>query len=871
MANIPVISLNAGKLTPLIDVRSDTEKYSSGCRILENMIPLIYGPVTRRPGTKYLANVDDDDVKSRMVSFIYSATIAYKVEFSDQIINVYYGDSVVDTDIASPYLEADLFQLQFKQSADVMWIVHPSYRPRKLSRVSATEFSLDTITFDKGPFIERNDIAEDDGVTIAVTGYTVTTATLGAAGAGEFTYDVVADISSLFPVNGRFYITNSTGNDGAYTVKTAAHAGGTLTIVPNEAVATSDNDGQIMVDGGVVTLTASAATFVTGTSGHVDSLFKLTHKREKMITKGTATGTGIVGEAIDIQGSWTFTTHGNWDATVEIQRMEDGINWETFRSYVSVIVTGKGTRNVQKSDAERGKFSLGKWTSAEKVNQTVTVGTGAGTRNVLRADIEEDNNVQYRIYVSEWGSGELNADLVVHESTQNSIFKITAVASTTSATATAIVAAPENTATNRWAEGSWSHVRGWPSAVTFFEERIVYGFTNSDQQNIWLSRTGRFENFTSGILDGSAFTITLPTANRGRWLGSLETLAAGTSGGEWRIRPTTIDQALTPTNFSFKKQTNFGSANIQAMEVNEAIIFIDYVARKVREYTWNDPKQKYVSPDLTALAEDITSGGIMSLAVQKNPDSIIWFTISNSPYLISMTYEREQNVVAFAEHPLGGDGIVESVCVTPSTSEDIITLTVKRTINSSTVRFIEEMQPRDWGSVTSAADSFFVDAGVVDTGGDVTIEVAHLEGEELAVLGDGAVQASKTVSDGIITIDEVADRAVAGLSYTYQVSPMRLDVMTSKGTTSGSVKNISELVISFFATMNAQVGDGTDTYDIDWRTTEDYDSPPALFTGMKTVSFPSGFSTEDNIVISGSDPLPCTVRALIPRIEVTGR
>lgn len=871
--NIPVISLNAGKLTPLIDVRSDTEKYSSGCRILENMIPLIYGPVTRRPGTKYLANVDDDDVKSRMVAFIYSATIAYKVEFSDQIINVYFGDSAVDIDIASPYLEADLFQLQFEQSADVMWITHSSYRPRKFSRISATEFSLDVIPFEKGPFIERNDIAEDDDVTIKATGYTVGTATAGVDGVGEFTIESATSLSSLFPANTRFYVTGSTGNDGAFTVSAAndtTYVGTTQTIYANEEIDDGTDDGEIMVTGGTVTLTASAATFVTGTSGHIDALFKLTHKRKKTITKGTVTGTGIVGEAIDVQGSWTFTTHGNWDATVEIQRMEDGVNWETFRSYVSVIIGGSGTRNVQKSDYERGHG--GNWFEpVSRVSRISRVGAGEGTRNITRADIEEDNNVQYRIYVTDWGGGELNADLIVNESTQSSIFKITAVASTVSATATAIVAAPENTITKRWAEGAWSHVRGWPSAITFFEERVVYGFTSSDQQDIWLSRMGRFENFTSGLLDDSAFTITLPTADRGRWLDSLEVLAVGTSGGEWRIRSTTIDQALTPTNFSTKQQTNFGSANIQAMKVNEAIIFVDYVARKVREYTWSEDNLKYVSPDLTALAENITSGGITSLAVQKNPDSIIWFTISNSPYLISMTYEREQNVVAFAEHPLGGDGIAESVCVTPSTSEDVITLTVRRTIDGSTVRFIEEMQPRNWGSTTSAADSFFVDAGVVDTGGDTTIEVAHLEGKELAVLVDGAVQASKTVASGIITIDEAGDRVVAGLPYTYQASPMRLDVMTSKGTTSGSVKNISELVISFFATMNAQVGDGTDTYDIDWRTTEDYGSPPALFTGNKTVTFDSGFSTEDNIVISGSDPLPATVRALIPRIEITGR
>ena len=332
MPNLAVISLSGGKLTPLIDVRSDIEKYQSGCRILENMIPLIYGPVTRRPGTKYIADVDDHDVKSRMVSFIFSATIAYKLEFSDQIINVYFGDTLVDADITSPYLEADLFQLQFRQSADVLWITHPSYRQRKLSRVSATEFTLDAIVFDKCPFIERNDIAEDDDVTITVTGYTIATATAGVVESGEFTITSATDISSLFPDNQRFYVTDSTGNNAAYTVYSVAYVATTITLVPNEAVATSDNDGQIMVYGSTVTLTASAATFVTGDSGHTNALFKITHKRLKTVTKGTATATGVIGEAIDVKGNWTFTTSGNWGAEVEIQRLEDGTNWETFRT-----------------------------------------------------------------------------------------------------------------------------------------------------------------------------------------------------------------------------------------------------------------------------------------------------------------------------------------------------------------------------------------------------------------------------------------------------------------------------------------------------------------------------------------------------------
>ncbi len=836
MANLAVISMNAGKLTPLIDVRSDTEKYSSGCRRLDNMIPRIYGPVERRPGTKYITNVQDHDVKSKMFSFIFSATIAYKLEFSDLIIKVYFGSTLVDT-VTSPYLEADLFQLQFKQSADVMWIVHPSYAPRKLSRVSVTEFTLDTIVFDKGPFIERNDIAEDDDVTMAITGYLVATAsTGGGVGTDNFTIEGVDNaaaviIGALFVANQRFYVSNSTGNDGAYTVHATTATdvtGTTVTIYANESIDNGTDDGEIIVAGGTGILTASSATFE---SGHVNALFKLTQKRVLTDTSGSKTGTntGIIGVAIDIKGSFNFNTHKRWIATVKLERNEDGTNWETYRTYV-----------------------------------------GDNDRNVQLPGIEKDDNVQYRINVTAHTSGTIRADITANASTQDGIVRISSVISSTKAVITFVTPVPEVTVTKRWAEGAWSGVRGYPSAVTFFGERIIFGFTNSDQQNIWLSEVGKFEDFEAGINDADAFTLTLPTANRGRWLGSLEVLAAGTSGDEWRIRSSTLDEALTPKNWDIKRQGARGSADIQALEVNEAIIFIDYVARKIREFTYNDDKLKYVSPDLTALAEDITSGGITSVAIQKNPDSILWFTIANSPYLISMTYEREQNVVAFANHPLGGDGIVESICVTPSTSEDIITLTVRRTINGSTVRFIEEMQPRDWGSDDD--DAFFVDAGIIDTGGSTTITgLGHLEGETVAVLVDGAKQATQVVSGSQISITESGDKVIVGLPYTYQLSPMRLDVTTAKGTTHGSIKKISEIVASFYKTGGARFGDGIDTYDIDWRTEEAYDTPPALFTGDKTLSFDGGFSTEDNIIISGSDPLPCTLRAIIARIDITGR
>jgi len=118
----------------------------------------------------------------RMIPFIYSSQIAYMCEFGKEYIRFFYTDAdsgaqpLLDAldahvEVVTPYSEDDLYELQTEQIADTMWIVHPDHEPRKLTRTSATEFSLDEITFTKGPFLLRNDLdeAEDDTITITAS------------------------------------------------------------------------------------------------------------------------------------------------------------------------------------------------------------------------------------------------------------------------------------------------------------------------------------------------------------------------------------------------------------------------------------------------------------------------------------------------------------------------------------------------------------------------------------------------------------------------------------------------------------------------------------------------------------------------------
>ena len=756
----PIVSFNAGELTPKVDARSDIAKYKSGCRILENMIALIYGPAERRPGTKFIETMGG---AGRVMPFIYSNTIAYIILMENLKFYFYFnGGQVLNGSstrltLTTTYAVADLFDIQFKQSNDVMWLVHGSYQPRKLTRTSATLFDLSTITFTGGPFKKRNDLDNEDSVTMTPS------------------------------------VLTSTG-----------------------------------------TLTLSANTNLSFVAGHIGALFNVTHPRVNTIVKGTSTGstTGVIDAAILVEGAFSFNTSGRWIGTITLQRKISGGNWENFRA----------------------------WTSND-------------SRNVQYAGSEAEDNIQYRINVTEHTSGTINADLTVNSSTQTGICRITAITSTTVASMTVVKDFANTTADQRWAEGSWSDFRGWPKCVTFFEQRAVYAGTTHQPQTVWFSVTDDFENFKAGTNDDQSFSLTMSsdTRNAIQWISASETLLVGTTAGEWRIRASSFDEPVTPTNFSFKQQTTYGSNALQAIVMNTATLFVDFVGRKVRASNYDADKDKYLATDLTALAEHITVGGIIDWDYQKNPDSILWCVTANG-VLLSLAYEPEQNVTAWSRHPMRTGDLTKSVARIPSSTEDEIWIIVLRSLNGSDVYNLEQMQPRQ---VAAQDDKWFVDCGLgYDSTATSTITgLTHLESETVKVLGDGAKFADETVSSGGFTMAETASRVIAGLPFRMTLKPMRFDLQVDGGT-KGSIKRFPEIVASFFETAIAGVEYGVDMdnlFNIDDRTEEAYGSPSDLLTGDIVLAHEGGFDAEDSIIFTSDDPTPCTIRALIPRIQSVGR
>lgn len=695
----------------------------------------------------------------RLIPFIYSSTIPYPIQLGEYYASFYYGNALLDTDgalISTPYSDLDLPQLQYRQLADTMWLMHKDFKPQKLTRTSAITFSIDPIVFSRGPFKTRNDLLNNDSVTM--------------------TYDHATNLVAV---------------------------------------------------GSVGTLTASSATFE---SGHVGSLFNLNYPRDSIISQGQylTTVTGVICAAIDVKGSVRFKTRNTWTGTVILERNENGTGWETYRTYMS-------------KDDYNESFT---WT-------------------------ENSDNVQYRATVTSHTSGTLGCEIVVNTPTQNGVVRIDSVTSFTVAVVTVMEALPTTNglvATYKWSEGEWSDKNGYPCSMAFLGGRCIY----TGNGMVHFSSVGDYENFEVGVLDADAFSLRIPTQNEIRWIDVINnTVVIGTSGDEWSISSNKIGSPLTPSNFLISPETTIGSSAIQPIRVNNSILFVDYVGRKLREFTFNN-NDKLVASDMTVMAEHISASGIVWMSLQKNPDYIVWCGLANGD-LKSMTFEREQNVVAWSNHPMDSD--IKSGCVIPGDDEDEVWFLVNRVIDGSTIPCVERMAARVFDT---KSDCHFVDCGIFYNDVLATVfDVSHLSGETVSILADGMVVNPQVVSSGgTITLTTPASKVHIGKYYRPQVSPMRLDTNTNKGSTHGSVKKISELVLSVMDSEGVKHGDSlTNLYDVDLTTPEliNKSDITGLYTGDVTVHQDGGFSIDDSIIITSSDPLPLTVRAIIVRTDVTGR
>lgn len=298
--------------------------------------------------------------------------------------------------------------------------------------------------------------------------------------------------------------------------------------------------------------------------------------------------------------------------------------------------------------------------------------------------------------------------------------QITGFTSTTVVTATVLSRLPSGVVgagnpTYRWAAGVFSADQGYPERVCFFRERLV--LAKGIELNY--SVPADFENFTARqfgtITPDSAIRnkISGSQQNKIKWMAPGNDLVIGTAGSEHAVGEISTNDALGPANIRIRDQTKYGGRGIRPLTLGDSTLFVQTSGRKLRDIAYSFDVNKYVGKDLIILSEHLTKGGIVDMDYQQEPYSIIWGVTARGK-LLSFTYNKEQDVVAWMPHPIGGNGFVESVrCIpAPDNTRDELWLIVRRTINGVTKRYHEYMKPEFDAATMRQQDMVYMDSAL---------------------------------------------------------------------------------------------------------------------------------------------------------------
>jgi len=418
----------------------------------------------------------------------------------------------------------------------------------------------------------------------------------------------------------------------------------------------------------------------------------------------------------------------------------------------------------------------------------------------------------------------------------------------------------------------------FPGVVTYYQQRQIFGRTNNNRQTIFATQSGNYKSMRRSrptkADDSIERTIAAQTVNEIRHFVELDALLILTSGGEWRVTEGQ-DGVMTPASVGFRQQTDYGSSDVPPVKIGNSALFVQTGGKTVRDLAYTFQSDAYAGNDLSLLAKHLFKNRtVKEWAYAQEPDGIVW-TVMDDGEMLGLTYQKEHQVFGWHHHDT--QGTFESVAVIPENDLDAVYVIVKRTINGATKRYVERMKPRDW---LVAEDAFIVDCGLTyDSTPATTISgLDHLEGMVVVALADGNVVTADdsgtplTVSSGAITLPTSASKVHIGLSYTSDFETLDVDPVQSiiqRDAFRGKPLNVGEVIVKVKDSRGGYIGpDETMLNDLPSREVSDSYDPLALQTTEYRVSLEEDWTSNGKVFIRQTDPLPMTILAVIPDVDV---
>lgn len=488
---------------------------------------------------------------------------------------------------------------------------------------------------------------------------------------------------------------------------------------------------------------------------------------------------------------------------------------------------------------------------------------------------------------------------------------ITALTSTTIVVATVSgPAASATTATVNWRLGLYSDTTGFPAHATFFQDRLCFGgggyeraftgavLTVTDKyrktpDRVDLSKTGGYgptfvlmapTEVDGAVSDDNAISKTLPSrqVNAIQWMASdSDGLLIGTTGQEWSLRASNLNEVITPSNARPEVLSTTGSSNIRPVQAESGLLFVQRARRKLFDMLYSIDVDRLKPRDLTLAAEHITKTQLVQLSYQQEPINVIW-AIKEDGTLLGFTYYSDEKVFAWHRHIIGGfsdaNGTiakVTNIAVIPSSTgdRDELWLVVKRYINGRDRYYIEKMERYyeddiDLKDNISTDSSYSFNATDINNITDTNIVrgLNYLEGETVSILLDGKSHNSLVVTDGKITLDDskTGIKIQIGFPNTWAIQTLEANVGARDGTSQSKTKRIHNLSFKLLDTLGVKYGPNSTTLDeYIFSNYETYDETPVLFSGnTEMLPFNAGYEQEGQIYITNDGVFPVTILSL---------
>jgi len=417
---------------------------------------------------------------------------------------------------------------------------------------------------------------------------------------------------------------------------------------------------------------------------------------------------------------------------------------------------------------------------------------------------------------------------------------------------TSAVASPANA----WSLESsvWNDIDGYPGAGTLYEQRLALGGSVNYPQTIWESRTGEYLNFELGTKDDDALSYNLSSdqINPILHMGQINALIPLTYGGEFTVSGG-VEKSITPTNIRAKNPSVYGCNKVRPVRIGNELYFVQRANRKLRAMAYKYDSDTFGSPDMSVLSEHATKSGIIDMAYQQEPESILYLVRADG-VMATMTVDRDQDVIGWARQIT--NGAFESVASIPVADGDQVWCVVRRNVNGKNVRYIERFN-----------QGIRVDCGIfaIDpTKPTVWGGLSHLEGMTVDIVADNIVMQPQVVTSGQITLPRPATFVQIGLNFVTKIKTLTPEVQGSTGSMQGNSMRIGEISLRFLETTGCKINGQT----IAFRSTgtDTLDKPPDLFTGVHRMENLGWGRGEGSITITQEQPLPFQLLSVIKKI-----